>query len=146
MPPLKRTEVDPYRNFIFKVEIDGITQAGFSEVTGYDQTSDVIEYREGDEIATARKLPGLAKWGEVNLKYGLTDSKELWNWRQEIINGKVTRKNVSVVVFDGEGNEKVRWRFTRAWPSKMAPSATNAKGNDVAVMQLTLSHEGMVQA
>ena len=145
MPPLKRTEVDPYRNFIFKVEIAGITQAGFSEATIAENSNDQIEYREGDEVPTARKMPGVAKYGDITLKWGLTDSRELWNWRQQIINGKVERKNVSVLVFDGEGNEKVRWQFTRAWPLKYEVADFTAKGNDVAVMQLTLCHEGMTQ-
>ena len=146
MPPLKRTEVDPYRNFIFKVEIDGITQAGFSEATGYDHSNDVVEYREGDEVTTARKLPGLAKYGDVTLKWGLTDSRELWDWRQAIIDGKVERKNISVIVHDSQGNPKVRWQFIRAWPSKLDAADMNAKGHEVAVMQMTLSHEGMTQA
>jgi phage tail-like protein len=140
---LREATDDPYRNFLFKVEIAGITQAGFSEVTGYDQTSDVVEYREGDEVATPRKMPGLAKWGDINLKWGLTTSKDLWDWRKSVVNGKVERKNVSLVVYDGEGTEKVRWTFKRAWPSKLDAADMNAKGNDVAIMQMTLSHEGM---
>jgi phage tail-like protein len=145
MPPLKRTEVDPYRNFIFRVEIDGITQAGFSEAAIGDNSSDVIEYREGNEVTTSRKLPGLTKNADVTLKWGLTDSRELLDWRQSVIDGKIQRKNVSVVVFDTEGNEKIRWQFNRAWPSKLDPTDFNAKGNDVAVMTLVLSHEGMRQ-
>lgn len=142
MPPLKRTEVDPYRNFLFKVEIDGVTQAGFSEAAVGDSASDVIEYREGEEVTTSRKLPGLTKHADVTLKWGLTDSKELWDWRQGVIDGKIDRKNVSVVVFDTEGNEKVRWQFVRAWPSKLDPSDMTAKGNDVAIMSMVISHEG----
>jgi phage tail-like protein len=143
--PLKRTETDPYRNFLFKVEIDGVTQAGFSEVTGFDSTSDVIDYREGDEITTARRGPGLTKFGDIVLKWGLTDSRELTDWRQRIIDGEIDRKNVSIVVLDSNGDEQVRWQCVRAWPSKWDPSDLTAKGNDVAIMSLTLSHEGVRQ-
>jgi phage tail-like protein len=143
--PLKRTETDPYRNFLFMVEIDGVTQAGFSEVTGFDSTSDVIDYREGDEITTARRGPGLTKFGDIVLKWGLTDSRELTDWRQRIIDGEIDRKNVSIVVLDSNGDEKVRWQCVRAWPSKWDPSDLTAKGNDVAIMSLTLSHEGVRQ-
>jgi phage tail-like protein len=143
--PLKRTETDPYRNFLFKVEIDGVTQAGFSEVTGFDSTSDVIDYREGDEITTARRGPGLTKFGDIVLKWGLVDSRELWDWRQRIIDGEIDRKNVSIVVLDSNGDEKVRWQCVRAWPSKCDPPDLNAKGTDVAITSLTLSHEGVRQ-
>jgi phage tail-like protein len=142
---LRRDERDPYRNFLFKVEIDGITQGGFSEVTGFDSTTDVIEYREGDEVTTPRKGPGLTKYGDITLKWGLTDSRELWDWRQRVIDGKIERKNVSILVLDDEGNEKVRWQCIRAWPNKMDPLDFNAKGNDRGIMTMTLVHEGITQ-
>ena len=50
--------VDPYRNFRFLVEIDGIVQAGFSECSGFGSDVEVVEYREGGEPSTVRKLPG----------------------------------------------------------------------------------------
>ena len=31
--------VDPYKNFLFLVEIDGITQAGFADCSGFSLTS-----------------------------------------------------------------------------------------------------------
>jgi phage tail-like protein len=142
---LRSADKDPLRNFIFMVEIDGAFQGGFSEATGYDQTSDVIEYREGDEVTTPRKLAGLSKWGDIVLKWGLSDSTYLWDWRKEIVDGKDSAKPVSIVVYDGEGNEKIRWNFTKAWPSKLDAADMNAKGNDVAIMQMTLSHEGMTK-
>jgi len=69
---------DPFKNFRFILEIDGITQAGFREVTIPDSTQDPIEYREGNEkFITARKLPGQIKYGNVSLKWGTTDSLEI---------------------------------------------------------------------
>jgi hypothetical protein len=50
---------NPYRNSGFALEIDGVIQAGFSEVTIPDMSADPIEYREGNEIPTVRKIPGL---------------------------------------------------------------------------------------
>ena len=70
---------DPYKNFRFLVEIDGITQAGFREVTIPDTAQDPVEYREGNEPITVRKLPGLIKYGNVTLKWGITDSLDLYN-------------------------------------------------------------------
>ena len=39
----------PFKKYNYKVEIDGITEASFSEVSGFDASVDVIEYRTGDE-------------------------------------------------------------------------------------------------
>ena len=64
---------DPYRQFRFRVEISGISQAGFSECTFADTTTDPVEYREGTERPTFRKLSGLTKYGNITLKWGITD-------------------------------------------------------------------------
>jgi conserved hypothetical phage tail region protein len=135
--------VDPYRNFSFRVEIDGITQAAFSDCSGFGATTDPIEYREGGETRTVRKLPGLTKYPNITLKWGLTDSRELYDWYQDVVNGKIARKSGSIVQLDLEGNEKVRWSFFEAWPTKWDGPDFTAKGNDVAIETLELAHEGI---
>ena len=87
--------VDPYRNFSFLVEIDGITQAGFSDASGFGASTDPIEYREGGETKTVRKLPGLTKYTNITLKWGLTDSRELYDWYKDVVNGKIDRKRIA---------------------------------------------------
>ena len=60
--------IDPYRVYYFQVELDGINRAGFRECSGLDTSQDPIEYREGTEGLTARKLPGLVKYSNISLK------------------------------------------------------------------------------
>ena len=138
--------VDPYRGFNFLVEIDGITQAGFSDCSGFGASTDPIEYREGGETKTVRKLPGLTKYTNITLKWGLTDSKELYNWYRDVVNGKIERKSGSIILLDLEGNEKVRWNFFEAWPTKWDGPDFTAKGNDVAIETLELVHERVERA
>jgi len=134
--------VDPYRNFNFLVELDGITQAGFTDCSGFGASTDPIEYREGGENKTPRKLPGLTKFTNITLKWGLTDSRELYDWYRDVVNGKIQRKNGSIIVLDLEGNEKVRWNFLNAWPTKWDAPDFTAKGNDIAIDMLELAVEG----
>jgi phage tail-like protein len=137
---------DPYRNFRFLLEIDGITQAGFSEATIPDTSQDPIEYREGSEIPTVRKIPGLIKYGNLTLKWGITDSSmELYNWRKLVHQGKMkeARRNIAVIVLDEEGNPKSRWQFAEAWPTKYDAPDLNAKGTDIAIETMEIAHEGM---
>jgi phage tail-like protein len=138
--------VDPYRNFNFLVEIDGITQAGFSDCSGFGASTDPIEYREGGENKTVRKLPGLTKFTNITLKWGLTDSMEMYNWYRDVVNGKIQRRSGAIIVLDLEGNEKSRWNFTDAWPTKWDGPDFTAKGNDVAIDMLELAIEGIVRA
>jgi phage tail-like protein len=134
---------DPYRNFRFRLEIDGITQAGFSEVTGFDSTVEPTDYREGSDPTHVRKLTGLTKYGPVSLKWGVTDSTELHDWHEQIIDGTILRKNLAIVIMDELGASKARWEISEAWPSKYHAADLNAKGNDVAIETMEIVHEGV---
>jgi len=135
---------NPYRNSRFLLEIDGIVQAGFSEVTIPDISTDPIEYREGNEDTTVQKIPGLTKYGNMTLKWGITDSMELFEWRKQVIQGKTgTKKNIAVILQDEGGNPAARWEFREAWPSKYGAPDLNARGNDIAIETIEITHEGM---
>ncbi|MFD5270394.1 phage tail protein [Streptomyces sp. NPDC058335] len=139
--------VDPFRNFNFLVELDGIAQASFSECSGLGSTTEVIENREGGDNTTVRKLPGKTSYSDITLKWGISPSRELWAWRQQVVDGNVVRKNGSIVVFDLSNHSEVaRWNFVSAWPSKWEGASFNAKGTDVAVDTLVLAHEGLIRA
>jgi phage tail-like protein len=138
---------DPLRNSRFIVEIDGISQAGFREVTIPDTSTDPIEYREGNEATTVRKIPGLNKYSNIVLKYGITDSMELFNWYKDIVDGKIksARKNISILYLDEEGNEATRWTFVQAWIFKYTPGSANATANEIAIETMEIAHEGMLR-
>ncbi len=135
---------DPYQNFNFLVEIDGITQAGFSQVLMPDAYFDVVEYREGgDPHSSVRKLSGRAHYGNLVLKWGTTNSRELFDWWKSIRDGNVDRRNISVVLLNEKREEVKRWNFIRAWPVRYKPADLAAKGNEVAIETLEIAHEGM---
>lgn len=140
------TRTDPFRDYNFLVEIDGITQAGFQEVNGLDASTDAIEYREGNDPSHVRKLPGIHKYSTISLKRGITDSDELWKWYRTVIDGKAERKNGSIVLLDDSGQEKIRWNFVNAWPSKWTGPTFNATSNQVAVETLEITHEEVKKA
>lgn len=140
------TRTDPYRDFNFLVEIDGITQAGFQEVGGLDVSTDPIEYREGGDPMHVRKLPGMNKYSAITLKRGITDSDELWQWYSTVVEGKHQRKNGSIILLDETGKEKIRWNFINAWPSKWTGPSFNATSNQVAVESLEITPEEVKKA
>lgn len=138
--------VDPYKNFRFLLEIDSIVQGGFAECSGFGSNVEVIEYREGGEPKTVRKLPGKVSYPDISLKWGLTDSRELYDWHRTAVDGPIQRKNGSIILQDDEGQERVRWNFFNAWPSKWDGPDFNAKGTDVAIETLTVSCERVERA
>jgi phage tail-like protein len=137
---------DPYRAYNFIIEIDSITRAGFRECSGLDSTQTPIEYREGTDPLTVRKLPGMVTYANLTLARGVTDDVELWEWRAAAQKGQLERRNGSVVLLDDTGEEQARWNFREGWPSKWTGPTFNATGAEVAIETLEIAHEGLERA
>jgi phage tail-like protein len=136
---------DPYSAFNFVLDIDGLGEAvaGFSECSGLTTETDPIEYRTGNEDITVRKLPGLRKFTNISLKRGFTDSKELWEWRKTVMEGRTERKSGAIVLQDEGRTEALRWTFREGWPSKWEGPSFNAKNNEVAIETLEIAIEDL---
>ena len=136
---------DPLRNFRFRLEIDGLQLAGFSEVGIGATETDVIDYREGNEPARVRKLPGLTRYGNITLKRGVTDSLELFAWYRQVVSGDIAsgRRNVAIIVTDDAGQDQARFVVVDAWPMRYDAGDLAAKGNDVFIETLELVNEGI---
>lgn len=132
--------VDPLPAFQFTVEIDGIAVGSFSEVSGLESETVVIEYRNGNDLTT-RKLPGLHKVGNIVLKRGVTRDRELWNWRKAVLDGNAERRNGSIVLFDAKRQEMVRWNFFEGWPRKWVGPTLDARTSEVAIETLEIAVE-----
>lgn len=143
---MPRRATDPFASFNFKLEIEGITVAGFSEVTGLNQESNVIDYREGQEPITPRKLPGLNKFGNITLKRGISPDLSVYNWRKTVTDGDIERRNASIVLHNEKHEEVVRWNLVNAWPSKYVGPDLKANANEVAIESIELTHEGVERA
>jgi phage tail-like protein len=142
------TRTDPYLNFNFVVEIDGIIQAGFgfADCSGFGSTTEPTEYNEGGLNTASHKFAGRTKHTNITLKWGITDSRDLYNWYRDVVNGKIQKQTGSIVLWDSEGQEKARWNFFNAWPTKWDGPDFTAKGNDVAIETLEIAHEGIERA
>jgi phage tail-like protein len=88
----------------------------------------------------------LNTFSNIALKWGISDDTELWEWRQQASEGKVERKNGSIVLLDDVGEEKGRWNFREGWPSKWTGNTFNATATEVAVETLEIAHEGVARA
>ena len=142
MPDGKRN--DPYGQFNFLIEIDGVVKGGFSEASGLVADTNVVEYRDGSEQhGTARKLPGLIKYNNIVLKRGWTQDKSLWEWRKKVIDGKTERTGGTIVLLNEAREKALSWTFREGWPSKWEGPALNGKTSEVAIETLEIAHEGL---
>ncbi len=137
--------LDPLQNFRFRVEIDGIATAAFSEVSIGPMTVETIDYREGTDPPHVRKIPGLAKTGDVTLKRGITRSLDLYHWFRQVATGQLAgnRRTVAITIMDEALNDAARFVVSEAWPTKYEPSDLNGKGNEICIETLELANEGI---
>jgi phage tail-like protein len=138
---------DPYRAYNFKLDINGITEGHFTECSGLGVRIESITYREAGNNQIVRHIPGPAEYTDVSLKYGVTQSRELWDWLMTAVKGEVTRKNVSIVLLDSQGNSEVmRWNLIDAWPKEWQGQALNTTERNIAIENLTLAYDQLERA
>lgn len=138
----------PYAQFNFLVDLGtGNTagpEAGFQECSEIGMTVDVIEYRNGNEKENnVRKLPGLTRVSDVTLKRGIIGSLELYDWLDQIRNGDAAAYRTVLIYLQNEDRSEVvqTWKLLRARIVKHVSGPLNAKGNDVALEEITLAYE-----
>lgn len=147
MPPVFRD--DPYPGYNFLVTINGVSddgasvQGSFSEVSGLGVEITPIEYRNGSEDTTVRKLPGLKKFTNIVLKRGITGDISFWNWVVSALDGEVQRANGSIALLDENRQEVMRFNFRRGWPTKWTGPELRASGNEIAMEMIEICHEGL---
>lgn len=134
---------DPYDGFRFRVEIFGLQVGGFTQVTGLEREVQTEDFREGGRNDYTHKLATVTKYQNLSLKRGIADATELWQWHQDVINGKIERRQVNVVLLDSLGNVKWRWVFEKAYPVKWSGAELNASTNAVFVESVEFAHNGI---
>ena len=137
------TRHDPHPRFQFSVEIDGMVSSNFTEVSGLEFETEVIEYRDGNEPSTTRKLPGLTKFDAVTLSRGFTGNHDLWDWVRSISQGTLDRRNVAIVLLDTAMQPVLRWTLRNALPTKWIGPTLDASESDVMMETIVLVHEGL---
>ncbi len=145
MPALAQRK-DPNSGCRFLVEIEGLIVGGFSEVTGLQAETQFEDYHEGGVNDFVHRLPRETRYTNLTLKRGITDSDALWQWHQDVVNGKVSRKNGYVILLDSEGAETWRWNFLEAYPVKWVGPDLRGDSSTVALETVELAHKGIKKA
>ncbi|HSJ57007.1 MAG TPA: phage tail protein [Anaerolineae bacterium] len=134
---------DPVPEYKFWVEIDGIVEAEFKECGGLSLERDIEEFEEGGVNDHWQILPGATRRANIVLKHGLAQSSELWNWYQAgLHDGKVGRKDFSVLLRGVDGTVVKTWNFTDGFPAKWEGPALNVEQSQVAIETLEIAMGG----
>jgi phage tail-like protein len=129
------------------LEVDGVVIENIIEVSGLKMEQVVIELREGTAEGghSIKKLPGGWKAGEFTLTRALSQDDSFDKWIKNLQLGATDdiRKNGSVIVFDAEGQEIKRYKFSNAWPKSLEIGTLEAGDTGVLTEKLVLTYEGL---
>jgi phage tail-like protein len=136
---------DPFLSYRFTVEIDGVIAAGFSEVDGLDIEIETEEFQEGGLNTHTHTLPTRATHPNLTLRRGITDLPLLYKWTESVVNGRVIRLPVIVLMFDETGAPTWGWSASGAYPVKWTGPQLQADQGTVAMESVELAHEGLTK-
>ena len=134
----------PLPKFHFEVKWFGI-RASFSEVSGLDVETEVLEYREGtNKQFNNIKIPAKQKYSNVTLKRGyFKNDPAFYLWWNTFKLGNILREPVLIFLLNEEHFPVVVWALENAWPIKVQSTDLKSAGNEVAIETLELTHEGL---
>ena len=142
---------DPYKNFRFRVILDGRPVAGLSKMSALKKTTEAIEWREAGDPSIVRKMPGRTKHEPITLEAGLTHDTVFEDWANLVNNldGSAAmslaryRKDLAIEVLNLQGTPVLRFNVKRAWVSEyQATPEMDANANAVAITMVKIEHEG----
>jgi len=124
----------------FTIEIDGVMLGGVHTVDGIEHEHELVEYNDGDDGVT-RFRPGRQKQGRLKMIRDFSSTKEFFNWRKTVVDGKTERKNISVVMLNDAGEEAMRYNFQECWPVKYGGPTLNSRNSAHATESLDIAFE-----
>lgn len=134
----------PLVKFHFQVEWGG-TKIGFTEVSGLDVETEIVEYRHGASPEYSKiKMPGMQKFGNITLKRGtFATDNEFYTWWNTVKLNTIERRDITISLLNEEHDPVVTWKVKNAWPTKVQSTDLKADGNEVAIESMEVVHEGL---
>lgn len=142
----------PLPKFHFQVKWGDDFRIGFTEVSGLDFETEVIEYREGNSKKYNKtKQPGLTKFSNITLKRGTFEGdfdfykewEKTYYFQEGNKTGSKFRRTVEISLLNENHEVIISWNAENAFPSKVQSTDLKADGNEVAIETMELVHEGL---
>lgn len=133
----------PLLKFHFSVEWGG-ERIGFTEVTGLDFESEVIEYRHGAQVDyTSIKIPALKKSSNIIFKRGTFQGDyDFFQWYKTIYQNDF-RRDITIKLLGKDHDPIITWKAKNAWPVKVQSTDLKADANEIAIETMEIVHEGL---
>jgi phage tail-like protein len=143
---------DLFGSYNFLLEIAGVTGdarqivGGFKTVSGMDSETEVIEFKQGNDMVV-RKKPGRTTFANIVLERGYTATDDLWLWRKNIEDGVIDRRSGSIIILDQDGQTEVaRYNFFEGWPCKWYVPDMDSDSSSMAIEKIEIAVEKVERA
>lgn len=131
----------PYGAYNFGVRVNGVNAGHFTHCSGLDVEITPIRYREAGAGQIIHHFAGPVRHALVTLRYGVTDSFELWEWFSAGMQGRTEHRNVTISLLDMDGvTEKVHWNLFNAWPSRWRGALFDALSDEMAIESVSICY------
>lgn len=138
---------DPYRNYKWRVEVDGFTRAGFSKVSGLGVEVEDIEYREGDQAEFMSHYSGQVSFPDITLERGMSNDSDFLEKLNQVFNAAdgvsqgdndMTRFNCSIYLRGKDGADKFQWKVDGNWAKALEFDDLDATANDILLNRIII--------
>lgn len=144
---------DPYRNFRFKIKIDGVYVAGLNKCSALKKSTEMVEWWGDVDQPTSRKLPGKTKYEAITLEAGVTQDRTFETWANLVNNFQgasamslkgYRKETITIDVFDLQSDKPVlSYIVYRCWVSEyQALPELDVSANAVMIQHIKLENEG----
>ena len=140
-----------YDKFLFRVEFDGITYAGFQKVSEPKGQHALIEHWEGGSLISD-KSPGRTTFPNITAERGTTDDLEIYDWWSSVGNaasgtrgkGLPTpqfKRTGDIIQYDRDESELQRWRFVNLFPVDYTPGDWDNTTDEKQITQVVFAYD-----
>lgn len=117
------TRFDPYKNFKFRVSMDGAVVTGVTRASALRRTVEVTEYRDGGDPTAVRRLPGRVVYEPFTLERPLDGDRSFEDWANLVGStapgGPATyRRSVRIEAVDKGERLLLAYDVVGCWPSE----------------------------
>jgi phage tail-like protein len=141
--------------FYIELKLEGSLEpvdAYFLECKGFKNTQDVIEVCEVTPLKWGKaksglmvrtKVPGNFKTNNITLRRGMTKSKTLWKWFEEVQKGNWAKqlRDGSLSIYNQLGVAEAKFQFRGAWPVSYMASDLLSNSTEIEIEEIEIAVE-----
>ena len=149
--PVNPHRLDPYKNFKFRVILDGKVVPGVSKVSPLTRSTESVLWRDGTFANHFLTAPGPSSFCPLTLERGITHDPTFEDWAElayspdgdAAMSLRNFRKDMRIDLLNQQGSVVLSYMVYRCWVCEyQALPELDANATAVAIEKIVLRYEG----